>query len=281
MNFHIINSHAFNKKKVVFIMGATGTGKTRLSLDLAAHFPAEIINSDKIQVYKGLDIVTNKVSEMDRRGVAHHLLGEVDPETDFMARDFCLHALKAIDMIVRSGKVPIVIGGSNSYIEALVEEHFFKFKRRYDCCFLWADVVLPVLNSFVSKRVDEMVSAGLVEEVRGMFMPGADYTRGIRRAIGVPELDSYFRAEMMVKMDEKSKEVLLRAAIDEIKTNTHKLVLSQSAKIQRLKIELGWLMHRLDVTPVFEKCGDEADREWEKVVLGPSLEIVGEFLNGN
>ncbi|KAE9448562.1 hypothetical protein C3L33_19544, partial [Rhododendron williamsianum] len=47
---------------------------------LAAHFPAEIINSDKIQVYKGLDIVTNKVSEMDRRGVAHHLLGEVDPE---------------------------------------------------------------------------------------------------------------------------------------------------------------------------------------------------------
>lgn len=113
-----------------------------------------------------------------------------------------------------------------------------------------------------------------------MFMPGADYTRGIRRAIGVPELDSYFRAEMMVKMDKKSKEVLLRAAIDEIKTNTHKLVLSQSAKIQRLRKELGWLMHRLDVTPVLEKRGDEADREWEKVVLRPSLEIVGEFLNG-
>ncbi|KAG5547985.1 hypothetical protein RHGRI_013617 [Rhododendron griersonianum] len=68
MNFHIINSHAFNKKKVVFIMGATGTGKTRLSLDLAAHFPGEIINSDKIQVYKGLDIVTNKVSEPARGG---------------------------------------------------------------------------------------------------------------------------------------------------------------------------------------------------------------------
>lgn len=114
-----------------------------------------------------------------------------------------------------------------------------------------------------------------------MFMPGADYTRGIRRAIGVPELDSYFRAEMMVKMDKKSKEVLLRAAIDEIKTNTHKLVLSQSAKIQRLRKELGWVMHRLDVTPVFEKRGDEADREWEKVVLRPSLKIVGEFLNGN
>ncbi|KAF7144149.1 hypothetical protein RHSIM_Rhsim05G0076500 [Rhododendron simsii] len=62
------------------------------------------------------------------------------------------------------------------------------------------------------------------------------------------QLRSSLRYSCMVKMDKKSKEVLLRAAIDEIKTNTHKLVLSQSAKIQRLRKELGWLMHRLDVT---------------------------------
>ncbi|KAH7865119.1 hypothetical protein Vadar_002463 [Vaccinium darrowii] len=266
------------KKKVVFIMGATGTGKTRLSVDLATHFPAEIINSDKIQVYKGLDIVTNKISDLDRRGVAHHLLGEVDPEADFTASDFCLHALKAIDYIVRSEKVPIVVGGSNTYLEALVEDQSFKFK--YDSCFIWVDVMLPVLNSFVSKRVDEMVLTGLVEEVRRMFVPGADYTRGIRRAIGVPELDSYFRVDSMVDVDEKSKEVLLRAAIDEIKSNTCKLVVNQLAKIRRLKNERGWHMHHINVTPVFEKCGDAADLEWEKVVLWPSLEIVSEFLSG-
>ncbi|KAH7866292.1 hypothetical protein Vadar_018376 [Vaccinium darrowii] len=276
----ILNLHALNKKKVVFIMGATGTGKTRLSVDLATHFSAEIINSDKIQVYKGLDIVTNKISDLDRQGVAHHLLGEVDPKADFTARDFCLHALKSIDYIVRSEKVPIVVGGSNTYLEALVEEHFFQFKDKYDCCFLWVDVMLPVLNSFVSKRVDEMVHAGLVKEVRGMFVPRADYTRGIHRAIGVPELDKYFRADTMVEVDDKSKEVLLQSAIEEIKSNTRKLVVNQLAKIQRLRNERGWHMHHINVTPIFEKCGDAANFEWEKVVLRPSLEIVSKFLGG-
>ncbi|KAK4836163.1 hypothetical protein QYF36_019391 [Acer negundo] len=55
------------KKKVVFIMGATGTGKTKLSIDLATQFSSEIINSDKIQAYKGLDIATNKATVAEHR----------------------------------------------------------------------------------------------------------------------------------------------------------------------------------------------------------------------
>jgi len=70
-----INNNKFNKKKVVFVMGATGTGKSRLSIDLAIHFQGEIINSDKMQVYKGLDIVTNKITHTEKQGVKHHLLG--------------------------------------------------------------------------------------------------------------------------------------------------------------------------------------------------------------
>ncbi|RHN44050.1 putative transferase [Medicago truncatula] len=71
--FHPKNLMAFTtstlaekKNKVLFILGATGTGKTKLSINLGPHYPAEIINSDKIQVYKGLDIVTNKVPESER-----------------------------------------------------------------------------------------------------------------------------------------------------------------------------------------------------------------------
>ena len=70
-----INHKKFNKKKVVFIMGATGTGKSRLTVDLATHFRGEIINSDKMQVYKGLDIVTNKITHAEKQGVRHYLLG--------------------------------------------------------------------------------------------------------------------------------------------------------------------------------------------------------------
>ena len=82
-------------------MGATGTGKTKLAIDVAKHFqPAEVVNSDKMQVYEGLDITTNKVTEEECSGVPHHLLGTVDPYINFTANDFCRHATLAIDSIV-------------------------------------------------------------------------------------------------------------------------------------------------------------------------------------
>ncbi|KAG5609647.1 hypothetical protein H5410_020928 [Solanum commersonii] len=73
-----INNNKFNKKKVVFLMGAIGMGKSRLSVELATHFRGEIINSEKMQVYKGLEIVTNKITHTDKQGVRHYLLGLVD-----------------------------------------------------------------------------------------------------------------------------------------------------------------------------------------------------------
>ncbi|CAK9140679.1 unnamed protein product [Ilex paraguariensis] len=269
----------FQKKKVIFVMGATGTGKSRLSIDIATQFPAEIINSDKIQVYKGLDIVTNKVSEAERKGVTHHLLGEVEPDSDFTAGDFCYQALLAMEWIVRSGRVPIIVGGSNSFIEALVEDHFlFKFRANYDCCFIWLDVSSPVLHSSVSERVDQMVDAGLVDEVRGIFATEADYARGIRRAIGVPEMDKYLRADIKI-LDEKNKDMLLGAAIEEIKANTCHLASRQREKIKRLRNELRWAIHRIDATRVFEKCGQDVDKAWEELVVKECLEIVGDFLH--
>ncbi|KAG5610247.1 hypothetical protein H5410_021528 [Solanum commersonii] len=74
MNTFIYNNK-FNKKKVVFIMGAAGMGKFRLSIDLATHFRGEIINSDKMQVYTGLEIVTNKITHTEKQGVRHYLFG--------------------------------------------------------------------------------------------------------------------------------------------------------------------------------------------------------------
>ncbi|KAG5629640.1 hypothetical protein H5410_001357 [Solanum commersonii] len=69
MNTFINNNNKFNKKKVVFIMGAAGTGKSRLCVDLAFHFRGEIHNSNRKQVYKGLEIMTNKITHVDKQGV--------------------------------------------------------------------------------------------------------------------------------------------------------------------------------------------------------------------
>ncbi|XVE85552.1 hypothetical protein DITRI_Ditri17bG0099400 [Diplodiscus trichospermus] len=266
------------KKKIIFVMGATATGKSKLSIDLATHFGGEVINSDKIQVYKGLDIITNKVTVKETSGVPHHLLGIVDdPEEDFTASDFCHHALEAIDAILKNGYVPIIAGGSNSYLEKLVEDENINFRERFDCCFLWVYVSLPVLYKRVGKRIDQMVVAGLVEEVREMFVPGTDYTRGIRRAIGAPEMEPYFMVEKDTSVDEATKSSILDNAIEDMKTNTRKLIDSQLEKISRLKNELGWELHRIDATSVHEKSGKDAADAWEKV-LKESLEVVGLFL---
>ncbi|XP_069146908.1 adenylate isopentenyltransferase 5, chloroplastic-like [Solanum lycopersicum] len=131
-------------------MGATGTGKSRLSIDVATHFGVEIINSDKMQVYKGLEIVTNKITHAEKQ-----------------------------EKILKTQRVPIIVGGSNSYIEKLVEDPVSMFKYKYDSCFIWIDVEQSVLNRRVDMRDGQMVKAGLVDEVRQIFIPDADFTKGI------------------------------------------------------------------------------------------------------
>lgn len=265
------------KDKVVIVMGATGTGKSRLSIDLATRFPAEIVNSDKMQVYKGLDIVTNKVTEEECRGVPHHLLGFVDPNVDFTATDFQHHALQAVESIIRRDRLPVIAGGSNSYVKALVNDSA-GFQAKYECCFLWVDVSLPVLHSFVSERVDRMVKEGLIVELRRFFDSEADYKKGLRQAIGVPEIDQFLRAELL-KKDEKTRIELLERAIGDIKSNTCNLACYQLQNILRLQNQLGWNMHHLDATEAFlKRSSGGAHEAWDRLVVRPSTMIVSQFL---
>ncbi|XP_068661123.1 adenylate isopentenyltransferase 5, chloroplastic-like [Aristolochia californica] len=260
--------------EVVFVLGATGTGKSKLAIELSTRFSGEVINSDKIQVYQGMDVVTNKVTAEEESLVRHHLLNVVDdPDADFTADDFRHEVVRAVESIISQGKVPIIAGGSNSYIEALVDEDF---RRKYQTCFFWLDVELTVLHTSVSRRVDRMVEGGLVEEVRTAFHPEGDYSRGIRRAIGVPEMDRYFRAE--AHLEPAARAILLAEAIDEIKANTCKLTCSQRGKILKFRDHLRWAIHRLDATEVFLSNGAEAEEAWEALVLRPAEGIARRFL---
>ncbi|CAJ1844599.1 unnamed protein product [Sphenostylis stenocarpa] len=267
-------------KKVLFIMGATGTGKTKLSITLAKQFPSEIVNADKIQVYKGLDIITNKVSESERCGIPHHLLGIIDdPDYDFTIDDFCKHVLLALDTIIENGHLPIIVGGSNNYLSALLEDPNIAFRSKYDCFFIWVDVSLPVLFPYLDKRVDEMVDAGVVDELREVYAGGADCTRGIRRAIGVPELGEYFLVEKEID-DEALKKKMLQHAIVKTKENTCKLAETQLLKIHKMDDGLGWRMARIDSTKVFEAIlkGVDYKQLYQEIVFEPCMEMVTEFL---
>ena len=105
--------------RVVFLMGPTGSGKTRIALDLAAMFPIEIVSVDSALVYRGLDIGTAKPNPDMRRRVPHHLIDICDPAERYSAGRFRVDALAAIDAIVARGRLPLLVGGTGLYFRSL------------------------------------------------------------------------------------------------------------------------------------------------------------------
>jgi tRNA dimethylallyltransferase len=102
------------------IAGATATGKTRLSLDLAAHLgEAEIVGADSRQVYRGMDIGTAKPTPDERAVVPHHGLDLADPDEDFTAADYRRHALDALAGIAQRRRVALLVGGTGLYLRTI------------------------------------------------------------------------------------------------------------------------------------------------------------------
>ncbi|KAM0905041.1 hypothetical protein ACQ4PT_017630 [Festuca glaucescens] len=360
------------RKAVLVVMGATGAGKSRLAVDLAGHFAGvEVVSADSMQVYRGLDVLTNKVPLHEQKGVPHHLLSIVDPSVEFTCRDFRHHALPIIEDILDRGGLPVVVGGTNFYIQALVCPFLFedmaedmqgctlsdhpddtglatddvrsgyehlkeidpiaaqrihpnnhrKIKRylelyattgaqpshlfqgeaaedkwgrpnnsRFDCCFLWVDADLHVLDNYVNGRVDCMINDGLLDEVCNIYNPNAAYTQGLRQAIGVREFDEFFRlygtkkepdeiktgsSTSMVDLHDDKMKSLLNEAVSQLKANTRRLVRRQRRRLHRLNKDFGWNLHRIDATEAFQ-C--TTGHSWNIKVIKPCTDVVRRFL---
>lgn len=108
------------KPRVLVIVGPTASGKTSLSIKIAKKFNGEVISADSRQVYRGLDIGSGKVTEEEMEGVPHHLLNVADPKDVYTASDFVRDGRKAITDILERGKLPIVVGGTFFYVDALL-----------------------------------------------------------------------------------------------------------------------------------------------------------------
>ena len=107
---------------IIVICGATATGKSDLAIALAQRFDGEIINADSMQIYKGMDIGTAKLSVDERQGVRHHLLDVLEVNQDSTVAWYQKKARAAIDDIESRGKRPVIVGGTGLYIKSILDE---------------------------------------------------------------------------------------------------------------------------------------------------------------
>jgi tRNA dimethylallyltransferase len=110
---------------IITVVGATATGKSDLALDLAEHLGGEIINTDSMQFYRGMDIGTAKLPVEERRGIPHHLIDILDVTAEANVQDFQARARTAIADIRNRGHRPVLVGGSGLYVRAAVDHMEF------------------------------------------------------------------------------------------------------------------------------------------------------------
>ncbi len=109
------------KPKLIVILGPTASGKTKLSIKLAKICNGEIISADSRQVYKGMDIGSGKITKKETEGVPHYLLDVASPKRKFTVAQYKKLALGAIKKIQEKNKIPILVGGTGLYIQAIID----------------------------------------------------------------------------------------------------------------------------------------------------------------
>ena len=108
------------KRPLIILTGPTAAGKTQLSIALAKAVGGEIISADSMQVYRGMDIGSAKIRPSETEGVPHHLIDVLDPREEFNVVRFQSMAEEAMEQIYGRGHVPLVVGGTGFYIQALL-----------------------------------------------------------------------------------------------------------------------------------------------------------------
>uniref|UniRef100_A0A3B5BBP9 tRNA dimethylallyltransferase n=1 Tax=Stegastes partitus TaxID=144197 RepID=A0A3B5BBP9_9TELE len=345
---------------LVVILGATGTGKSKLAIELGKRLQGEIISADSMQVYQGLDIITNKVTAEEHAQCRHHMISFVDPLVRrYTVVDF---RNKALALISFPGNLPIVVGGTNYYIESLLwrvlldtgsgnggdespdrkreleklggaelhkqlakvdpimaamlhpndkrkiarslqihEETGIPHSRwleeqreqeggsglggplRYpDPCIFWLHADMEALDKRLDDRVDEMLSAGLIQELRDFHSrynqqkvqeDSQDYQHGIFQSIGFKEFHDYLTAPESSTQQER--DTLRDKGIEALKIATRRYARKQNK----------WVRNRFlkrpgdNVPSVFGLDVTDVSR-WEETVLNPALQILDSLSKG-
>ena len=216
---------------IIVITGPTGVGKTKLSIELAKIYNAEIINADATQIYKGLDIGSAKVTEAEKENIPHHLLDIKEIDEAYSIYDYQKDCRKCIEEITSRGKNIIIVGGTGLYIKSALYDYTLNEtsatnnqyedktteelrvvralnyyyatgksinenkqgnKLLYDAIFIGLTLEKrSELYDRINNRVGKMIDSGLLEEVKAFYDKNVR-TKPLLNAIGYKELYQYF-----------------------------------------------------------------------------------------
>ena len=212
------------KPAVVAVVGPTATGKTALGVALAQQFSGEVISADSMQIYKGLDVGTAKVTPQETCGIPHHGVDILTPEKTFSVADFTALAGEYIQDITARGHLPLLVGGTGLYVQSLLYGVRFTAEKAPDGLReqLTAELesigpeamhaklqavdpeaaaaihpnnkvrVLRALERRIDLRVDKMLEAGLLAEAEYVWR-NREAFRTAAQAIGYKEFFPYFQ----------------------------------------------------------------------------------------
>lgn len=164
------------KPKIIIIAGPTASGKSSIGIELAKKINGEIISADSMQIYKGLDIGTAKVSPKEADGIKHHLIDIVDIDKKFSVSEYKNMCYLKIDEILSKNKVPIIVGGTGLYINAVVNNMTFEQIDEAK----ESDAEAKIEKLVLDKTVDEVYDILYNLDSKAALKIGKNYKRLVR-----------------------------------------------------------------------------------------------------
>ena len=222
------------KRPLIVLTGPTAVGKTSLSISLAKAVNGEIISADSMQVYKRMDIGSAKIRKEEMQGVEHYLVDVLEPGEEFHIVKFQEMAKAAMEEIYAKGKVPILVGGTGFYIQAVtrdiyfteaqqentyraeleklaeekgaeylqngtpISEHNEEQKKQvspYNLAYFVLNAPREILYERIDRRVDQMLEEGLVKEVEELKREGCHRGMVSMQGLGYKEILAYLEGE--------------------------------------------------------------------------------------
>lgn len=226
------------KQKIIVVLGPTAAGKSALAVKIAKNFNGEIISADSRQIYKGLNIASNKITKQEKQGVPHYMLDIVKANEEYNLYNWQKDAFKIIDKILAKNKLPIIAGGTGLYISSILQNYDLNPKEPklrdcpYDFLVFGLSPDRAKLYQKINKRVEKMISDGSIAESKRLYKKYPNKKLVALNGIGYKEIIEY--------LDGK---ISLENAIEKIKQNTRHYAKRQMTWFRRMEkqgIKIYW-----------------------------------------